>query len=451
MPGDVRRNEPVAWSPPCSSNAWPGMVAQSCKSAAPRPHRPASPMSANDSLFIVIGILMLLFGLGWGMAGGPLGPSRSASLRWMGFCISCAGAGGVGLLVPWLPPIVESGLRNFFIVLAFVLMRRGALSFLGLPLHQAEHAFLLAAVVMAPLAEVAGLLPAALRSAAVSAVLCWLALASAASCAGRVRREFGWIAAGFIAGPMFGAAALFAWRTNWALNISSQHLIFASSSRIEPALLVALFTLAVMFNLALCYMVVVRLARRLGHLASRDPLTNLLNRRTTMEALHAEQLRLRRGGEGCVVLSIDVDHFKRINDMHGHAAGDEALRLLAGVLEGSLRETDVLGRMGGEEFLLLLRMSDRAGGMLAAHRIQRALAAQPVTSANPPLHLTVSIGMVVLPPGTTDPVDEWLLRADAALYRAKAQGRDRVEVAAPVEATGAGSITSATGPLPIHP
>ena len=145
-------------------------------------------MSANDSLFIVIGILMLLFGLGWGMAGGPLGLSRSASLRWMGFCLSCAGAGGVGLLVPWLLPIVESGLRNFFIVLAFVLMRRGTLSFLALPLHQSEHTLLLAAVALTPVAEAAGLLPAALRSAAMAAVLSWLALASAAACAGRMRR-----------------------------------------------------------------------------------------------------------------------------------------------------------------------------------------------------------------------------------------------------------------------
>jgi|GEM_PF-1578800 len=407
-------------------------------------------MSANDSLFIVIGILMLLFGLGWGMAGGPLGLSRSASLRWMGFCLSCAGAGGVGLLVPWLLPIVESGLRNFFIVLAFVLMRRGTLSFLALPLHQSEHTLLLAAVALTPVAEAAGLLPAALRSAAMAAVLSWLALASAAACAGRMRREFGWIASGFVAGPMFGAAALFAWRTKWALDIRSHPLILASTDSIQPALLVALFTLAVVFNLALCYMVVTRLTRRLRDLASRDPLTHLLNRRTTMEALHAEHLRLRRGGEGCVVLSIDVDLFKRVNDTRGHAVGDEALRLLAGVLAGSLRETDVAGRIGGEEFLLLLRMSDQAGGMLAAHRIQRALAAQPVIGANPPLHLTVSIGMVVLPRGITQPVDDWLLRADAALYRAKAQGRDRVEVAAPIEATGRGGASTSPGLSPVH-
>jgi len=407
-------------------------------------------MSANDSLFIVIGILMLLFGLGWGMAGGPLGLSRSASLRWMGFCLSCAGAGGVELLVPLMPPIVESGLRNFFIVLAFMLMRRGALSFLGLPLQQSEHALLLATVVMAPVAEATGLLPAALRSAAMAAVLCWLALASSTACAGRMRREFGWIAAGVVAGPMFGAAALFAWRTNWALNISTHHLIFPSSNSIEPALLVALFTLAVIFNLALCYMVVMRLVRRLRHLASRDPLTNLLNRRTTMEALHAEHLRLRRGGEGCVVLSIDVDHFKRINDMYGHAAGDRALCLLAGVLEGSLRETDVLGRMGGEEFLLLLRMSDQAGAMLVAQRIQCTLASQPVTDANPPLHLTVSIGMVVLPQGTTYPVDSWLLRADAALYRAKALGRDRVEVSVLADGAVAGSTPWKPSLSPVH-
>jgi diguanylate cyclase (GGDEF)-like protein len=106
--------------------------------------------------------------------------------------------------------------------------------------------------------------------------------------------------------------------------------------------------------------------------------------------------------------------------------------------------------MGGEEFLLLLRMSDQAGAMLVAQRIQCTLASQPVTDANPPLHLTVSIGMVVLPQGTPYPVDSWLVRADAALYRAKALGRDRVEVSVLAEGAVAGSTPWKPSLSPVH-
>jgi diguanylate cyclase (GGDEF)-like protein len=393
-------------------------------------------MSAQDSLFIALGILMLLFGLAWGLAGGLLGLSRQASLRWMGFCWSGGLAAAIGVFGHLMPPMVESGVRNLCIVLAFVLLRQGVRSFLRLPGRQAEHAMLLAATLAAPLAEGIGVLPAAWRSAAIAAVLCWLTLASGWVGAGRIRAEFGRLAATLVAGPMFATAALFGWRMSWALDIAVHDSVFPRANSIAPATLVALFTVAVMFNLALCYLVLMRLTRRLHRLALRDPLTQLLNRRALMDALQAEHLRLQRGGEGCALLSVDIDHFKRVNDMHGHAAGDEALRMLARVLANSVRENDVAARMGGEEFLLL-RMTDNDGAMLAAQRIRTALASPQVGTLQPALRLTVSIGLLVLPRGATQPVEDWLLSVDAALYRAKELGRDRVEVAATADEAGA--------------
>lgn len=402
-------------------------------------------MSADETLFIATAIMMLLFGLAWGLAGEALGLSRSASRRWMGFCLCGAGAAAVGALSAGLPPVAESGLRNVCVVLAFLLMQRGALGFLGLPLRQTEFRTLLVQlglVVLVSLAEAAALLPASLRSAAVAALLCWLALSAGAACVKPMRQEFGWIAMGVVAGPMFGAGTLFAWRTVWACRLWLQQQALPASDGIGPGFLVALFTLATVFNLSLFYLVLTRLTRRLRHLASRDPLTNLLNRRTVLEALQAEHLRMQRGGEGCVVLTVDVDHFKRVNDTHGHAAGDEALRLIARVLEGSLRETDLAGRMGGEEFLLLLRMTDLAGAMNAAQRIRSALASQPVGGIGLPICLTVSIGLVVVDRDTVESVENWLHRADDALYRAKALGRDRVEIGSQAEAAAGRVVAS---------
>ncbi|SFX54267.1 sensor domain-containing diguanylate cyclase [Marinospirillum alkaliphilum] len=166
----------------------------------------------------------------------------------------------------------------------------------------------------------------------------------------------------------------------------------------------------------------------LSHLARTDSLTNLPNRRYFMERLHEELHRCRRLKEPASVIMFDIDHFKRVNDTWGHAVGDEVLQELAQRTQDSLRVTDLAGRLGGEEFALLLPGSDEQGAQVFAERLRRSIADEPFNTAAGPLGITISLGISRLLP--SDPIpDEPLQRADVALYQAKAAGRNCFRVA----------------------
>ena len=164
--------------------------------------------------------------------------------------------------------------------------------------------------------------------------------------------------------------------------------------------------------------------------ATTDELTGLANRRRFMEALAAEIERVERFGGDLTLLLADIDDFKRINDRFGHHVGDEALRRFAGLLTAELREIDVAGRLGGEEFAVLLPETDLEGGLVAAGRIRHAVgASELVLSEEVRIRFTTSLGVAG---HAGDPADVLLQRADAALYRAKAEGKNRVEAAGAV-------------------
>lgn len=170
--------------------------------------------------------------------------------------------------------------------------------------------------------------------------------------------------------------------------------------------------------------------RELAGLARQDPLTGLGNRRDFMERAAVMHAAARRYGRELCVLMIDIDHFKRVNDSHGHAAGDDVLRHLAVVLSLQLRGTDLCGRIGGEEFVVLLVETGADGGLQVAERIRAATAAAAVPSEHAPhaLHITISVGVAALP-DSADTLEELLRQADGALYRAKADGRNCVRLA----------------------
>lgn len=169
-----------------------------------------------------------------------------------------------------------------------------------------------------------------------------------------------------------------------------------------------------------------QLESQLRELATRDALTSLLNRRAFMERSTALFDHCRRHAKPCTVLMIDIDHFKLINDRHGHQAGDEALRACAAAITGALREADVLGRLGGEEFAALLPHSSAESAWAAAERIRVAIAHLVITATDgKPLTITVSIGMAEMQPQHTG-IEPLLAWADQALYRAKSTGRNKV-------------------------
>ncbi|AHE98970.1 diguanylate cyclase [Thioalkalivibrio paradoxus] len=164
----------------------------------------------------------------------------------------------------------------------------------------------------------------------------------------------------------------------------------------------------------------------LHRLATTDTLTGLPNRRYFLERLEQELARFHRHHKVVALTMIDIDHFKQVNDSHGHVVGDAVLRHLAELLWQSLRKTDLAGRLGGEEFAVLLPGSDLEGGRTYAERLRERVASTPCVHAGTEIRYTVSIGVTVLAEQDTSS-DQPLARADAGLYSAKDKGRNRVE------------------------
>jgi diguanylate cyclase len=170
---------------------------------------------------------------------------------------------------------------------------------------------------------------------------------------------------------------------------------------------------------------VVQQNRQLERLNRIDVVTGLPNRRHWNEVVAGELARFLRTRRPAVLLLIDVDNFKEVNDRHGHATGDDVLRCIAGVLRASIREIDMPARYGGDEFGVLLTETDARGGRDVAERIRTTFLAMRGAEAAAE-NCTLSIGLAEADRALIT-VDDWVRRADAAMYQAKAGGRNRVE------------------------
>jgi diguanylate cyclase (GGDEF)-like protein len=155
-----------------------------------------------------------------------------------------------------------------------------------------------------------------------------------------------------------------------------------------------------------------------------DPLTGLLNRRYFNELSEKEAARSRRHGLIFAVLMLDIDHFKRINDMFGHPVGDVAIKALAQVCNKALRPHDILARYGGEEFILTLPHTDEEGARVVAERIRQTVEEIELATPTGPVRFTVSIGISIYAKDLA--FEQLVARADEALYKAKESGRNRV-------------------------
>jgi len=174
--------------------------------------------------------------------------------------------------------------------------------------------------------------------------------------------------------------------------------------------------------------VLARMGERQRRLSRRESLTGCFNRRAFYELFPREVERARRLGQGVAVVFLDIDHFKNINDRHGHEAGDRVLQQLAARLRGIIRETDLLFRWGGEEFVILLPHTGVDEAAALGERIRAAVADRPFAAGDShhTVAVTVSVGVAGTGEGPANP-DALLARADAACYRAKEAGRNRVE------------------------
>ena len=159
--------------------------------------------------------------------------------------------------------------------------------------------------------------------------------------------------------------------------------------------------------------------------ASHDSLTSILNRSAILEILGKELSRARRVKSPLSVIMLDIDHFKQVNDVLGHQAGDQVLKEVARRITSSIRQYDHCGRYGGEEFLVVVPGSDRRQAWEIAERLKHVVSERDIPVDHKSVHITISLGLAEFK-GSED-MDELIRKADAALYRAKGLGRNRVE------------------------
>jgi diguanylate cyclase (GGDEF)-like protein len=174
----------------------------------------------------------------------------------------------------------------------------------------------------------------------------------------------------------------------------------------------------------------------LCELSLKDPLTGLANRRQFRAVLEREIDRVTRSGESALLLMLDIDRFKAVNDRHGHPAGDLVLQSVARTLTNCVRPMDTLARYGGEEFVVVLPGCQAAFGQTVAERIRAAIESTPIEiHGGDQLHITVSIGGAFVQPWTRSTTLLWIERADQHLYQAKQSGRNKVCLEHPPDST----------------
>lgn len=185
---------------------------------------------------------------------------------------------------------------------------------------------------------------------------------------------------------------------------------------------------AMMISLGLVLLAKERSEALLQHMALRDVLTGILNRRAILDQFSTELERARRDGSSLAVAMVDIDHFKHINDRYGHLAGDEVIRHCANHLNQRIRHSDSLGRYGGEEFLILLPSTNPEGALSVLDELRASLAESPAQYGESNISLCISIGVCCVVPDEGDAIANLLAKADAALYEAKASGRNTLKV-----------------------
>lgn len=168
--------------------------------------------------------------------------------------------------------------------------------------------------------------------------------------------------------------------------------------------------------------------RSLTNLALTDELTRIANRRSFVASVQSELSRCERSNFKVALLLLDIDYFKSVNDNHGHQAGDAVLQQVAKRISGTLREYDIFGRIGGEEFGVFLAETDRTTAAEVAERLRQLIAAEPFVLSGLALPVTISIGVAT---GTCMSFEQLYAEADSALYKAKHAGRNQVVMAVP--------------------
>ena len=318
---------------------------------------------------------------------------------------------------------------NLLTLIAFAVMRRGVELFFRAPSSDGEQMIMLAVVGGAIGFVDTGPAGSAWRILLSYAGMCYVMTRLIAKVRMPVRAEFGraaWLS--LIVPGLVIAVLLLLLALRQATSLQAPQEMHGPSASGIGLMPLYLFGSA-LFNFGFMILLTQRLLLKLRRASRRDALTGLENRGAIDASMQHLWAQASRGAEGFAVLLIDVDHFKRINDAHGHAVGDQVLEHVAAVIAAQARQADIVGRYGGDEFIIVAPQSAMAGAAQAAERLRLAMEAEHIHARASNLRVTLSIG-VAASMSEDVAVSDVLARADHALYRAKAKGRNRVEASA---------------------
>jgi diguanylate cyclase (GGDEF)-like protein len=389
----------------------------------------ASPLLSDFAPTVwAVGVQFLLYAAGWAACSLLLREHRRAVLHWSVFMALV----GIGLVLAsardaqrgWLPFVGA----DIAFVGAYASLRVGLEHFMALPRRRGEHALTLGLYGAAALALGPGVESAPWRVSLTYGVGAFVMVRTVWVAWPAGRAEFGARLMALLAVPAVLLGTMLALRAGEQLADLSHPLEMHLANTGNRSLLLSYLVGAALFSFSFMALLVARLVGRLRQLSLEDPLTGLLNRRALETALQREWERTLRGHGAFAVLALDLDHFKRVNDVHGHAGGDRVLREVAQRVRVTLRKTDIAARTGGEEFVVIVPGADEAAARAMAERLRENIARQPIAMAAGAVRVTTSVGVALAGVADRHP-ERPLERADAALYAAKRAGRDRVHVA----------------------
>ena len=353
-------------------------------------------------------------------------PGSRAVTHWgYGMLLLAAGMGGIGLR-GIVPDILSFAVSNALLLVAFLFMRDSALGgrragpdLLGWGVVAAAVLALLYFTYLQPDTRIRIVI----FSTAGAILVARSAFALIAPAPRNATRARAFTAACLLGGALVMLARAFLTST-WGSNVD-----LLSPNALQSASIVLFGVFAVMSTQGVVWIEIEQLQADLTRLAMLDPLTGTLNRRAFMREYDRELSRCTREQTRLALAIFDLDHFKAVNDTHGHVVGDQVLCRTVDVLRASLRGHDVLGRYGGEEFALLIPGVDKPVAIQAAERACRAVSSRPIEAGPLSIPITLSAGVAVYGIDASD-WESLLHSADAALYAAKQAGRNRV-LAAP--------------------
>jgi diguanylate cyclase (GGDEF)-like protein len=377
--------------------------------------------SATQIAFLIIAVIQAMCAVIWALGAQLLGTARGAVVHWVAWSLLSS--------VTWFtlaarldsPPLVGILVG----VIGVLCLQRGIRLFIGRPpTYRLQAGMLLAVVVAFVLTQ--SFPVRALQATVNYSVLGWLYFGTARDLYTHARHQIGFRWPWLLCLPLvLGGAAYGSRAVRAVVEPDSVLTEMTTNSALNLGSALAFVVLVLALHATLMALVVTRLTGELRRMSRHDSLTGLLNRRAMEELLFAQVQRSVRAREPFAVMMLDLDHFKRVNDHYGHAVGDQALKHVAKLLRGSVREVDSLARFGGEEFVVLMPGASLVQAQPMAERLRERLCTTPLVVADTTVPLSISIGIAQWRGGEED-LSQLLVRADTALFRAKDQGRNRV-------------------------